>query len=329
MIKTYNSEKIKLNISEKDINKNYISNICKSIFGNKSVLDVKPLNKGYGHKCWKINIDNDYLLFKINIRHASLQEFNNEVFAQKLVGLYGIRVPDIVITGKLPHNKKCNFYIQRWIDGEDGISAVSKMTSHEYNQFFFEIGTIFAKLHGNQGEFFSEDIIGYKKYQTWEKRCRNRLNSSIKVLKNSNIVPHKILNIVETFINTKINNLSDNIVPSFLHGDLHLGNIIVNNGKFAGLIDFEGSRYGDKFHDFVKLENWVFDRYKGSRKMFMSGYKNVVDLEVDFEDRLFLYKGIEILYSINYFGIVYPDKKMLNSFIELLYKWIRKFDCIS
>ena len=39
----------------------------------------------------------------------------------------------------------------------------------------------------------------------------------------------------------------------FQHDDFHLENIIVRDGKYVGVVDFNGYDWGDPLHDFVKL----------------------------------------------------------------------------
>ena len=45
----------------------------------------------------------------------------------------------------------------------------------------------------------------------------------------------------------------------FQHDDFHVGNIIINNRQYNGIIDFNRMDWGDYVHDFVKL-GW-FSRY--------------------------------------------------------------------
>lgn len=39
----------------------------------------------------------------------------------------------------------------------------------------------------------------------------------------------------------------------FLHDDFHVGNLIVRDGTYAGVIDFNRYDWGDPVHEFVKL----------------------------------------------------------------------------
>ena len=43
----------------------------------------------------------------------------------------------------------------------------------------------------------------------------------------------------------------------FLHGDLHAGNVIVEDGNLQGLIDWEHCAYGDPHWDFRMIRRWI------------------------------------------------------------------------
>lgn len=308
------------NANGEDFSIEEIFTLTKSIFNFKDIINIYPLKKGYGHKSWKLIVEDKPYILKINVRHSSLEEFENEVFSQNLAAKVGIITAAIVAKGTIGNEKKYNYYVQEWIEGEDAIGAVPKMSTIEYENFFYTVGCNLAKLHKKHGEYFSDDIIGYKKVVSWKAQCKKRLRGALDSLKNSTLIDLKLLNSLEEKIIIRIEDLSNKILPSFVHGDLHLGNIIVNNGEYKALIDFESSRFADSVHDFVKLDNWVFSKYKNSYENFILGYRSISHFEVDFEERLLLYKAIEILYSINYFGILYPNKEMMISFIDLLNK---------
>ncbi|MBP2145850.1 aminoglycoside phosphotransferase (APT) family kinase protein [Methanofollis sp. W23] len=46
--------------------------------------------------------------------------------------------------------------------------------------------------------------------------------------------------------------LMKNVEPSFQHDDYHPANIIVDEGTFGGVIDFNRCDWGDPIHDFYK-----------------------------------------------------------------------------
>ncbi len=45
----------------------------------------------------------------------------------------------------------------------------------------------------------------------------------------------------------------------FQHDDFHLENLIVRDGKYVGVVDFNGYDWGDPLHDFVKIALFARD----------------------------------------------------------------------
>ena len=54
--------------------------------------------------------------------------------------------------------------------------------------------------------------------------------------------------------NTLRYNLNQSV---FLHGDIHAGNTIVDDGNLQGLIDWEHCAYGDPHWDFRMIRRWI------------------------------------------------------------------------
>jgi Ser/Thr protein kinase RdoA (MazF antagonist) len=63
--------------------------------------------------------------------------------------------------------------------------------------------------------------------------------------------------------------------PCWIHADFRPGNLLVADGRIAGLIDFESARGGAADFDFVKVSRALFDAQPGSRAAFLAGYDAV------------------------------------------------------
>lgn len=62
--------------------------------------------------------------------------------------------------------------------------------------------------------------------------------------------------------------------PVLIHMDYRPGNILVQNAKIKGLIDFESSRGGEAEIDCSKMKVEVWEQYQGTKKAFVEGYEN-------------------------------------------------------
>lgn len=77
--------------------------------------------------------------------------------------------------------------------------------------------------------------------------------------------------------------------PCLVHGDYRPGNVLIQEGRITGLLDFESTRGGDAVWDFVKIESRVWDRWPGTRPGFLEGYVSVRSLP-DIERTLPFYR---------------------------------------
>jgi aminoglycoside phosphotransferase (APT) family kinase protein len=71
----------------------------------------------------------------------------------------------------------------------------------------------------------------------------------------------------------EINYSRENSGPDMLqHDDFHLGNIIINDNKYGGILDFNRYDWGDPLHEFVKLEWFTWPVSKNFARGQIKGY---------------------------------------------------------
>jgi len=77
-------------------------------------------------------------------------------------------------------------------------------------------------------------------------------------------------NLVDDDLATRVERLWERSRPALgpvplclIHRDLQAGNVLVRDGRFAGVIDFEQARLADPLYDFVKLTDSVFALHPG------------------------------------------------------------------
>lgn len=63
--------------------------------------------------------------------------------------------------------------------------------------------------------------------------------------------------------------------PCIIHVDYRPGNILMENGKITGLIDFESARGGSAERDFCKIKEELWDIDPATRHPFLDGYQTI------------------------------------------------------
>jgi serine/threonine protein kinase len=141
------------------------------------------------------------------------------------------------------------------------------------NQLAFEIGTQLAKIHLNR-------ITGYGDIAT-----SNSLNSESHlhyVEKFKESVAECIDCLPETLIKDHEDNLNANLGlfasvdgPCIIHRDFRPGNIIVDNGKLGGIIDWASARASFAEEDFCSFEHGEWGDDPDIKQNFLKGYSSI------------------------------------------------------
>ena len=77
--------------------------------------------------------------------------------------------------------------------------------------------------------------------------------------------------------------------PRWVHCDYRPGNILVEDGRITGLIDFESARGGSADLDFTKVSHYVWNPNPATKPAFLAGYAEIRPVP-SFERTLTLYQ---------------------------------------
>lgn len=134
------------------------------------------------------------------------------------------------------------YMITSYIEGEDAGEEIAYFSELEQYELGVKAGKELRKMH----QFAAPDHMDSwytRKTQKHQKYLDAYLVCGIKVKNDEQIF---------RFINENIHLMMDR--PNlFQHDDFHLGNLIVNNKQFAGVIDFDRYDWGDPIHEFLKV----------------------------------------------------------------------------
>ncbi|SDV99791.1 Phosphotransferase enzyme family protein [Marininema mesophilum] len=139
--------------------------------------------------------------------------------------------------------------IVSYIEGDSVENELTYLSESEQFQIGLESGKELKRIHqyrapNNIEPWFNRKLEKHKKY------VDQYLATSIRFHQDK-----VILSFIEE--NIKFMKGRPNL---FQHDDFHIGNIIVKNGKLAGIIDFNSHDWGDPVHEFIKIG--MFSRQK-------------------------------------------------------------------
>ncbi|WP_260681919.1 aminoglycoside phosphotransferase family protein [Alkalicoccobacillus porphyridii] len=134
------------------------------------------------------------------------------------------------------------YMVTSYLEGEDAEEKILTCTEQEQFDIGFEAGKELKKMH---------QVSAPASIAPWSLRKLEKHNKYIDAYAACGIKIKNDLKIIN-FINENIHLMQER--PNlFQHDDYHLGNIILRNKEFAGVIDFNRYDWGDPYHEFIKI----------------------------------------------------------------------------
>jgi aminoglycoside phosphotransferase (APT) family kinase protein len=208
----------------------------------KNAVALESIQKGYStDKKVIVHLQEDS---KLLLRLFDLKDYEQKCVEYeylRIIESYGVKCSKPLACGKLADLLK-GYMLLTYIEGNDASEELPKLTKTEQYQIGFETGKELLKMH---------QFAAAKNVTTWYERKiaeHRKLLNEYAELK----VPFKHDTQIISFIENHIE-LMHNRPNLYLHDDIYVGNIIVKDRQFAGIIDFNRYDWGDPVHDFLKL----------------------------------------------------------------------------
>lgn len=138
------------------------------------------------------------------------------------------------------------YMILNWIDGKTLYETLPHLSEKKQYLLGIEAGQILKKIHSIPVE--EKDIPPNKeKYHLWKlenfEKSSNRVKNDSKVLK---------------YVRNNIDLVNSSPVV-YLHGDFHVGNLILTPDEHIGVIDFNRYSCGNRYEEFFKLQSFSME----------------------------------------------------------------------
>jgi aminoglycoside phosphotransferase (APT) family kinase protein len=187
----------------------------------------------------------------------------------------------------------------RFMEGQPADECFDQLTPTQQRELFRDFGEVVGRLHS----FDLPDFAGWvddsgNPHTTWADVLQHILGEAVDALGEAKPglgIPADLSDHATAVLGPAIDTIPEP-TPRLVHRDLHLGNLMVHNGRAIGLLDFEMVREWDPRWDFPKLTESVFTRHQDSASQFALGYgEHVLDHPADIEMRDWLYAGFRHL----------------------------------
>ncbi|MFI5914217.1 phosphotransferase family protein [Dactylosporangium sp. NPDC051541] len=269
------------------------------------VGDIRPLEAGYTSRQWVADTDEGQLLAKRPVRNPDPEHMRRLIAATRRAA--DAAVPVVRFRAFQPHSAVLGgpLLVQEFQAGTPADALWDGLDDAARRAFSAELGSIVARIHTSYGPWFG-DVLGR---ETWDD-VRSYLHARVdnQVAKARTLLPAGAVDRAAQ----ALHNVIDLVVPvdeypTLLHGDLWLPNILLRDGHIRCVLDFEHARWGDRFMDFAKLYEHIFDGYPDGVVPFLEAYDMQAGLPHDWEARVRFGKALHSLTTAVYFAKWNPE----------------------
>lgn len=222
------------------------------------IVDVVEGPRAFRSKLWRVfSTDGQYLL-KVPVRNS---DWKNHTAASALAHRSGIPTPPLLASGTAADGSE--FVLQRWVDGEDAQRRIPNMTAVQRQQLFNDLGAALRRLHQVRSTRFAPKLTNDSSLHrmNWAHSVEQAVDS-LPTRFRSVDAPFGSLEKEASVTSTKdAAQFGHYVIPTFVHGDLHWGNVVVNDGgSIAAILDWERAHFADPMVDFVGPHMNMFER---------------------------------------------------------------------
>ncbi|KOP71133.1 aminoglycoside phosphotransferase family protein [Cytobacillus solani] len=267
---------------------------------------IEQINKGFSN-------DNKYVVKmadgkKYLLRTAAIDQYERKKSEFNLITdlqNYCIQSPQPIAVGKVEELNLC-YYLLSYIEGEDARELLPFYSIQDQYKIGLFAGIDLAKIHAVRApasidHWYDRIMKKHQKYVEAYWSCGLKIRGD-----------YEVINFID-----KNERLLINRPSRIQHDDFHVGNIIVENRQYAGIIDFNRYDWGDPYHDFLKVG--LFSREVSIPFSIgqINGYFNE-EIPEDFWTLYSIYLGMSIFSAIVWTIKVVPEN--LNEMIERIYQ---------
>jgi len=259
---------------------------------------LRPLDAGYTSKQWVADTDEGPLLVKVPQRDKDPEHARRLVANTRVAAEHGI--PVVRFRAVVAHSVELDgpVLIQEFQDGEPAADGWETLKDRRKLGLCRELGVITGRLHSVAGNWFG-DVLGTERVASLEESVESEVDALFGQAEAG--VIHDGTALREAITKALSNLDSSASTPALTHGDLWLPNILLRDGRIGCVLDFEHATYADRFRDFGKLDEHIFDAFPAGRDVFLEAYAATCPLSGDWEQRLDLAHLLHSLAMYVYF----------------------------
>ncbi|WP_227395934.1 aminoglycoside phosphotransferase family protein [Jeotgalibacillus aurantiacus] len=242
-----------------------------------------------------------------------LESKRTEFFILKRMQDYDVTCSQPVAIGEAGNR---GYMVTSYIEGEDAGDVMPTYSNQEQYSIGFEAGRELKKMHqfaapSHIPSWYSRKVEKHRKYIDAYLACGVKIKND-----------HKIMSFIDENIH-----LMKSRPNLFQHDDFCPGNIIVNDQKFAGVIDFNRYDWGDPIHEFLKIGIFTREISVPFSIGQIRGYFDDKEPDEDFWRLYSLYLAMCVFSTVVWTLNTIPDN--MDEMLDKVYTFLEDHDDFS
>jgi aminoglycoside phosphotransferase (APT) family kinase protein len=280
------------------------------------IRSLAPGPKSYSNRLWLADSDEGTLLVRVPGRDADPEHLRATVEASRLATEAGIPAPRFCAfaahtTIGLP------LVVQEYRRGEQASEALRR-GGIALGVLAGRLGDWIGRLHAIRRDTFGPVVDSKDGSSTWAEHVRQEVTAALADL-HADQLPQSRRRIESEF-DSALADLAPPGPASLIHGDLYFDNVLVDQGAAVALLDFEHARFADRFAEFGKLDELIFDWWPGSEAPFTEAYTAHFPSDDSDAVRRRIGLGLYALRQLAYFQRWQPE--LTSTYRERLDRWL-------
>ncbi len=219
-----------------------INLIAENEFGDTPGLILR-MNKGICNAVYSASVCGRDLVFRLNAEPRYMLGSHDHI---PLFRSKGIHVPEIVAEDLTRSKLPLAYQVQTQIPGNDIGDVIAKLNDDELHGIAAEVASVFKRLSAvpNNGKFGvmwgdDRDLV-----DSWSAEVGRVTNVVLDWGRKTGVLDENIENTL-MWINSEFKGYFDRVRPLTYFGDISSNNVMIFEGRFAGLVDLDSLAQGD------------------------------------------------------------------------------------
>lgn len=246
--------------SKRESHEQMIGRVVALHFG-ENPKDVERMTKGICNEVYNVKLTDKEIIARLSKEDYFLKGSSYRIPIFKKLG---INVPDVLGEDYSKTEIPYSYQFLSKMEGKDIGDVIADLTDDQLREIAVEISNIIDKVRAipatdKFGLIWSQEFTELS--DTWTERMKIWVDETIERGTKTGIMDDEMRSILEG-IYEEYKSYFDQVKPVSYLGDISSKNVMIDNGKFVGLVDLDGAGQGDPLEAIGRIQaSWFGTHY--------------------------------------------------------------------